>query len=87
MFLFYLFIYLFHFQYLPELRRRFRLRPRFQEAAAWKLNMAAAKMDQRPAGGPEELGSDQITWVSMHVRRCVPQSCSCLSYNAAMEPK
>jgi hypothetical protein len=59
-------------QYLPELRRRFRLRPRFQEAAAWKLSMAAAKMDQRRDGGPgADLASDQITWVSVHVRRCV----------------
>ncbi len=65
----YLFIYLFHLQYLPELRRRFRLRPRFEEAAAWKLSMAAAKMDQR-RGGPGDLASDQITWVSVHVRRC-----------------
>jgi hypothetical protein len=58
-------------QYLPELRRRFRLRARFQEAAGWKLSMAAAKMDQRRGGGPPgDLGSDQITWVSVHVRRC-----------------
>jgi hypothetical protein len=56
-------------QYLPELRRRFRLRARFVEAAAWKLSMAAAKMDQRRGGPGEDLGSDQITWVSVHVRR------------------
>jgi hypothetical protein len=70
-----------HLQYLPELRRRFRLRPRFEEAAAWKLSMAAAKMDQRRGGGPGDLGSDQIIWVSVHVRRWA------LNILGVMEPK